>query len=189
MSDPEEDYCGCEPGTYCNNNNHNPAPAPVEKQEVDFECDTCGLKSDDLAIVASLRAEVKWLRETLQGRHGLDVIYDHALRYWTPGQFDHLRRRLSRTEQLEAEARVDELHKELAAEKSAREKAEARVLELENLLTSYVQAGIEAQKTEEEEGGGYETRAAALVFLRVEKALAIEGRAILAARQKGESRG
>ena len=31
---------------------------------------------------------------------------------------------------------------------------EARVRELEGLLTSYVQAGIEAQKTEEEEGGG-----------------------------------
>lgn len=30
----EEDYCGCEPGTYCND--HNPAPAPVEQYEAAF---------------------------------------------------------------------------------------------------------------------------------------------------------
>ena len=61
--------------------------------------------------IERLRAQAGESVGVLRGRDGnvsMQVIYDHALRYWTEAQRDHLRRRLSSTAQLEAEARVKE---------------------------------------------------------------------------------
>ena len=62
-----------------------------------------------------------------------------------------------------------------------------QIARYEDLIAAYSETDAKAQKAEEI-GGGYETRAAAIEFLKAEKAVAAEGRAILA-RRKEASRG
>ena len=73
-----------------------------------------------------------------------------------------------------------------AAEGTLAERDE-QIARYEDLIAAYSETDAKAQKAEEI-GGGYETRAAAIEFLKAEKAVAAEGRAILA-RRKEASRG